>query len=107
MPATPYGVYRAGYVPQDAVEHVVHHHDGSTSVVAPPTATSVEPVAVPAARAPSAALAGATHGPARRVPLGTVVHARSGDKGGDANLGCGSARATHGPPSAPPGCSSW
>ena len=23
----------------------------------------------------------------RRVPLGTFVHARSGDKGGDANLG--------------------
>lgn len=25
--------------------------------------------------------------PTRRVPLGTFVHARSGDKGGDANLG--------------------
>ena len=25
--------------------------------------------------------------PSRRVPLGTFVHARSGDKGGDANLG--------------------
>ena len=36
MPATPYGVYRAAYVPQAAVEHVVHHHDGSTTVVPPP-----------------------------------------------------------------------
>jgi hypothetical protein len=26
-------------------------------------------------------------GPTRRVPLGLVAHARSGDKGGDANLG--------------------
>ena len=28
-----------------------------------------------------------TAGPTRRVPLGTFVHARSGDKGGDANVG--------------------
>ena len=26
-------------------------------------------------------------GPTRRVPLGEVAHARSGDKGGDANIG--------------------
>jgi len=26
-------------------------------------------------------------GPTRRVPLGTIAHARSGDKGGDANVG--------------------
>lgn len=26
-------------------------------------------------------------GPTRRVPLGRVAHARSGDKGGDANIG--------------------
>ena len=28
-----------------------------------------------------------TSGPTARVPLGTFVHARSGDKGGDANIG--------------------
>ena len=33
---------------------------------------------------PTAAVPG---GPARRVPLGLVAHARSGDKGGDANVG--------------------
>lgn len=29
----------------------------------------------------------ASDAPTRRVPLGTFVHARSGDKGGDANIG--------------------
>lgn len=96
MPGTPYGVYRAAYVPQDAVEHVVHHHDGSTVVVAPPEAFSA--VETPGAETPGAedatteGLAGpadsaAASTPTRRVPLGTFVHARSGDKGGDANLG--------------------
>jgi hypothetical protein len=32
--ATPYGVYRAGYVERSAVEHTVHHADGRTEVVA-------------------------------------------------------------------------
>ena len=90
MPATPYGVYRAAYVPQDAVEHVVHHHDGTATVVAPPTVFSpVEPASVePASVEPaSVELVETTPGPRRRVPLGMFVHARSGDKGGDANLG--------------------
>ena len=41
-----------------------------------------ERAGVPAAvgRSPAA-------GPTRRVPLGTIAHARSGDKGGDANVG--------------------
>ena len=81
-PATPYGVYRAGYVPQTAVPHVVHHHDGSTQQIDAPAAA---PAATPFSTAASPG-AGASSG-TRRVPLGTFVHARSGDKGGDANLG--------------------
>ena len=108
-PATPYGVYRAGYVPQSEVPHVVHHHDGTLEQIDPPAATA--PVAeerlpdLPAADAaagyhpfrssvapggpvPSTPAAAPASGrSARRVPLGTFVHARSGDKGGDANLG--------------------
>jgi hypothetical protein len=84
MPATPYGVHRTASVPHDVVEHVVHHHDGSVSVIPPPAVTSPvehgEPLHVEA-------LVETTTGPVRRVPLGTFVHARSGDKGGDANLG--------------------
>ena len=35
-PGTPYGVYRAGYVPQSEVPHVVHHPDGSVEQIEPP-----------------------------------------------------------------------
>jgi hypothetical protein len=94
MPGTPYGVYRAAYVPQDAVEHVVHHHDGSTTLIPPPGVLSaVEPVETPAGAASSStpsqqrSAGEPVETPTRRVPLGTFVHARSGDKGGDANLG--------------------
>jgi hypothetical protein len=89
---SPYGVYRAAYVARDAVSHTVHLPDGTTEVVPEPFATRD---LVPEVRAP-ASLEGpfetlrssGTHGEIiRGVPLGTFVHARSGDKGGDANLG--------------------
>jgi hypothetical protein len=77
----PYGVYRPAYVERDVVEHTVHLPDGTVEVV-PDAATA--PVPAPAVRCePPPALDGVT----QRVPLGTFVHARSGDKGGDANLG--------------------
>jgi hypothetical protein len=101
---SPYGVYTAAYVPQETVPHVVHHHDGTTSTVEPPvvqelgsspdtaesdgpsaTAASADPPG-PAGASPSA-LAGAASSSTRRTALGTFVHARSGDKGGDANVG--------------------
>jgi hypothetical protein len=47
--------------------------------VIPPGAVSVEPTAGPAASAPA--------GPTARAPLGAVFGTRSGDKGGNANLG--------------------
>ncbi len=82
LPGTPYGVYQPYYVPQGTVPHVVHHHDGTTEDVAPPARWS--------SREASEARPGA-HVPARpasrRAPLGAFVHARSGDKGGDANVG--------------------
>ena len=34
-PATPYGVYRAGYVPQTDVPHLVHHPDGTVQAISP------------------------------------------------------------------------
>lgn len=81
---TPYGVYRAAYVDRSVVTHTVVHADGSREVVADPTAFGTvddghgrRPSPYPA---PADTLT-------RRMPLGTFVHARSGDKGGDANLG--------------------
>ncbi len=79
-PATPYGVYWPALVPAREVEHVVVHHDGRREVVAHTPAGDALVVA-PAGRPVP------VDGPTRRVPLGTVIGARSGDKGGNANVG--------------------
>ena len=79
-PASPYGVYRPAYVDRSVVRHTVHLPDGSTEVVPDPP-TGAVPVTEPTR------VSGPPTGPTRRVPLGTLVHARSGDKGGDANVG--------------------
>jgi hypothetical protein len=89
-PGTPYGVCRTGYVPQSSVPHVVHHADGSVEEIQPPVAALAPPGTSPstASNDTAAGEVGAVGGrPTSRIPLGTFVHARSGDKGGDANLG--------------------
>ncbi len=83
-PASPFGVYRTEYVDRADVTHTVVHADGRREVVADPT-TYAPPDDAPGARpspypSPPDSLT-------RRLPLGTFVHARSGDKGGDANVG--------------------
>ncbi|MEJ7796842.1 MAG: acyclic terpene utilization AtuA family protein [Nocardioides sp.] len=84
-PASPYGVYRAAYVDRSAVTHTVVHADGRREEIADPP-TSARTVEDASGTRPSPY----PH-PAdtltRRMPLGAFVHARSGDKGGDANLG--------------------
>ena len=83
----PYGVYRPAVVPAEMVpQHVVLlGPDGTASErtvvesVAPPGEVSVVPRPGPSAVVPG----GAT----QRAPLGLVAGARSGDKGGNANLG--------------------
>jgi hypothetical protein len=89
--ATPVGVFSAAFVGQDEVRHVAVLPDGSRVVIAPPAVTATPTVPAPAGdllptTAPGAGPA-AGRGPTRRAPLGLVVGARSGDKGGDANLG--------------------
>ena len=81
--AQPYGVFTAAYVDRAAVTQFARLPDGSVTcrVIDPPVTTALAPVE-PAA-VPQWTGAGAT----RRVPLGTVAGARSGDKGGDANVG--------------------
>ncbi|WP_436837460.1 acyclic terpene utilization AtuA family protein [Micromonospora orduensis] len=80
--ATPYGVFTADVIPQDDVTHVAVLPAGERVPIAPPirTAATSEDETVPADAA-------ALEGPTRRGPLGELVGARSGDKGGDANLG--------------------
>ncbi|MEU4715270.1 acyclic terpene utilization AtuA family protein [Micromonospora purpureochromogenes] len=87
--ATPYGVFTADAVPQDAVEHVAVLPGGERVPIPPPTRTEAATVhateVAPATGGAAARPAGT--GPTRRAPLGELVGARSGDKGGDANLG--------------------
>jgi hypothetical protein len=80
---SPYGIYRPAYVDRAEVEETVHLWDGTTLTIEPPHVEHAE-VPEPAPR-PQPAVA--EDAPTRSVPLGTFVHARSGDKGGDANVG--------------------
>jgi hypothetical protein len=79
---TSYGVYWPALVPADAIDQVVVAHDGARIEVPPVKSEGGAPVesgAGPPAQPPG--------GPTTRVPLGTVCGARSGDKGGNANVG--------------------
>ena len=77
-----YGVFTPGYVAADLVPHVAVHADGTRADIAQADETApLEPV--PAAELPEPL----PPGPTRRVPLGSIAGARSGDKGGNANVG--------------------
>jgi hypothetical protein len=78
----PFGVYEPARVPANSVPQEVVFIGGEThhiDSVIPPGSNTVTPAPGPTAAAPS--------GPTRRAPLGAVFGARSGDKGGNANLG--------------------
>ncbi|WP_099025287.1 acyclic terpene utilization AtuA family protein [Mycolicibacterium palauense] len=77
-----YGRFTAGYVDAATVAHVAVHADGSRTEISPATDTAhVLPVAEPPLPEPL------PDGPTRRAPLGLIAGARSGDKGGSANVG--------------------
>ncbi|MFF6997517.1 acyclic terpene utilization AtuA family protein [Streptomyces sp. NPDC008313] len=79
----PYGVFEAAYLDRGAVEHTAVLHDGRRLTVPPAAGARVlEPLPAPPLPAPPPAAV-----PVRRAPLGLVAGARSGDKGGDANVG--------------------
>ncbi|MEV1020376.1 acyclic terpene utilization AtuA family protein [Streptomyces sp. NPDC050264] len=80
---SPYGVFEAAYVPREDVPHVAVLPDGERHPVPPYEGATQElaPVDEPVLPAEPPA------GPTRRAPLGHLVGARSGDKGGDANIG--------------------
>ena len=80
--AQPYGVFTAGYVDRTEVHQAAVLPDGRSVPVPEPATTrplapAAEPVVLPWTQA----------GPVRRAPLGLLAGARSGDKGGDANVG--------------------
>lgn len=106
--ADPYGVYVPGWVDKPVVEEVVVTADGDRVVIEPVlaggsidpgpetaadasssrgTAESVGEPASAGGTAAGSSAAGAPGSPTERAPLGLVAGARSGDKGGDANVG--------------------
>lgn len=80
-----FAVFEPGYVPAHRVPHRVHLADGSTLDI------DASPVATPAPAAETSSPAEpadpAHWGLTRRAPLGDIAGARSGDKGGSANVG--------------------
>ncbi|NED57456.1 exopolyphosphatase, partial [Micromonospora aurantiaca] len=110
----PYGVYTPAYVPNEVIDHVAVMPDGARVPIPPApvteageregaqTASAQSPPAQGGHPTSSVQQAGHTaeptlhtvdnphseaRGPVARVPLGRVAGARSGDKGGDANIG--------------------
>jgi hypothetical protein len=79
---SPYGVFEDVYVPHGDVNHVAVLHDGRRLPVAPAQETAVldDPPTPPLPEP-------LPEGPTRRAPLGLIAGARSGDKGGNANIG--------------------
>jgi hypothetical protein len=79
--ASPFGVFTAGYVDAKLVDHTAVLPDGTRVPIEPPAATlELADVDEPPLPPPPS-------GRTRSVPLGTAAGARSGDKGGAANVG--------------------
>ncbi len=77
-----YGVFTPGYVDADQVPHVAVHADGTRTDIPCATDTvALAPADPPPLPEPL------PDGPVRRAPLGRIAGARSGDKGGSANVG--------------------
>lgn len=75
--------YWPGLLPMAAVEHAVVLEDGRRIAVAPPAVTQV-PTGQPAHAEP---VPDAETARTERAPLGRIAYARSGDKGGNSNVG--------------------
>jgi hypothetical protein len=79
---SPYGVYWPCLVPREEVTEEVVLWDGQRIKINSPT-----DVAIPEIDEPAPADGGMDSGEVARAPLGVILGARSGDKGGNANLG--------------------
>lgn len=81
-----YYEYYVTLLPQSKVEHVVHFN-GKETTIPPPPHSEVYPARQPSQNGPAIAINLDNFGPTERLPLGTIAHARSGDKGSDCNCG--------------------
>ena len=84
-----FGVYWPASVPADLPRHEVVFDDGQRMRIDPTPGVPFDPSWHSSAdgAAPAAGAHDGPPGPTRRAPLGRVVGARSGDKGGNANIG--------------------
>jgi hypothetical protein len=80
--ASAYGVYWPALVPAHEVHEQAVLPDGRTVAIPPAAPKALAPLVVAAPELPAPPA-----GPTRRAPLGLAFGARSGDKGGNANLG--------------------
>ncbi len=86
--ASAFGVYWPAVIPAALVTQQVHLPDGSTQIVRHHENPQPPPAGLQARSVPDAGPAGpAAGGPTENVPLGRLCGARSGDKGGAANVG--------------------
>jgi Acyclic terpene utilisation family protein AtuA len=86
-PETSYGVYWPALVPAGLVEHTVVLPDGTRRTIPPAPVTAGPDEQRTEAAVTQPAVPFIPDGPTRRVPLGRICAARSGDKGGNANIG--------------------
>ena len=82
----PYFEYYVTLLPQRVINHQVHFDDVVTTIDAP-TVTQTFPQRQRSQPESEISVDLTKFGPTQRLPLGTIVHARSGDKGSDCNCG--------------------
>ena len=80
--AIPYAVYWPALVPSELIESRLVVRGDSIPLAAAPAAPAATTPPMPAVDVPPPPT-----GPTERLPLGTICGARSGDKGGNANVG--------------------
>jgi hypothetical protein len=85
--AKPVFEYYVTLLPQTDVQHAVHLPSGEELDIAPPSNTKVWTKQQPSQPVTQSPRNLTDFGPTERGPLGWVVHARSGDKGSDCNVG--------------------
>ena len=85
QPGSAFGVYWPALLDQAMLEHTVHHHDGTTETITPGNSQDARREVTPHGDPPVAQASWTDE--LVVASLGEIVHARSGDKGGDANLG--------------------
>ncbi|KAJ5958500.1 uncharacterized protein N7479_005650 [Penicillium vulpinum] len=83
----PYYEYFVSIFPQDRMRHICHVPFNNKQIGIPPPSDTVPFSLEQSSYETNAPFDLGVFGPTTRAPLGYVVHARSGDKGSDANVG--------------------